>query len=247
MRRIIGAMRVLLPLLPLLPLLVAALALGAPNLPLGAQTMSLTPFAREKARLILEHQASCLGCHEIEGRGGRVGPSLDYVAQRRNAEYIRAMIADPQSVVPGSAMPKPMMPPASLELITRYIVKLAGPGPPPNPSPRQPASPQPAAGLYARWCASCHGPAGKGDGPNARYLPVRPAVHAGAATMSLRSDDALFDAIAGGGAVMGKNPRMPAFGATLTSAEIRALVGYIRSLCKCDGPPWSRDGARPPL
>jgi cytochrome c oxidase cbb3-type subunit III len=222
----------------LLMLLVAAA-------PLGAQA-ALTPYGRMKARMILEQQAPCLGCHELDGQGGRVGPSLDYVAQRRNAAYIRAMIADPQSVVPGSAMPKPMMPAASLELITRYIVRIAGPGPVPNPPPRQP-SPQTGGGLYARWCASCHGATGKGDGPNARYLPVKPAVHADAATMSLRSDDALFDAIAGGGVVMGKNPRMPAFGGTLTDAEIRKLVGYLRELCKCEAPPWSRDGQRPPL
>jgi mono/diheme cytochrome c family protein len=83
---------------------------------------------------------------------------------------------------------------------------------------------------------------GKGNGPNARHLPVKPAAHADAAAMSLRPDDSLFDAIAGGGAVMGKSPRMPAFGATLTRAEIRALVAYIRDLCECQGPAWSRDG-----
>src|SRR5258705_13731655 len=84
---------------------------------------------------------------------------------------------------------------------------------------------------------------GNGDGPNARYLPVPPAVHASAARMSLRPDDALFDAIAGGGAIMGKSPRMPAFGATLSPPEIRSLVAYIRALCACQGPAWSRDGS----
>jgi mono/diheme cytochrome c family protein len=62
--------------------------------------------------------------------------------------------------------------------------------------------------------------------------------------MSMRSDDALFDAIGGGGAVMGKSARMPAFGATLSSAEIRALVAYIRALCACRAPAWSVDGSR---
>jgi mono/diheme cytochrome c family protein len=63
--------------------------------------------------------------------------------------------------------------------------------------------------------------------------------------MSVRSDDALFDAIAGGGAVMGKSARMPAFGATLAPAEIRSLVAYIRTLCACRGPAWSTDGSKP--
>ncbi len=64
--------------------------------------------------------------------------------------------------------------------------------------------------------------------------------------MSRRSDDALFDAIAGGGAIMNKSPRMPAFGETLSHGEIQSLVRHIRALCKCAGPAWSTDGpARP--
>jgi mono/diheme cytochrome c family protein len=60
--------------------------------------------------------------------------------------------------------------------------------------------------------------------------------------MSVRSDDVLYGAIAGGGAIMNRSPRMPAFGETLPDAQIRALVRYIRTLCGCEGPAWSRDG-----
>jgi hypothetical protein len=63
--------------------------------------------------------------------------------------------------------------------------------------------------------------------------------------MSKRSDDALYDTIAAGGAVMNRSPRMPAFGASLMPDEMRALVRHIRELCRCQGPEWSRDGARP--
>jgi mono/diheme cytochrome c family protein len=106
-----------------------------------------------------------------------------------------------------------------------------------------------APALYARFCAACHGADGKGNGPNASYLPVKPAVHASREAMARRSDDALFDAISGGGAVMGKNARMPPFGATLTRAEISSLVRHIRELCRCRGPAWSDDrraGTRAP-
>ena len=58
--------------------------------------------------------------------------------------------------------------------------------------------------------------------------------------MSRRSDDMLFDAIAAGGAVLNRSPRMPPFGETLSREEIRGLVRHIRALCRCEGPAWSR-------
>jgi mono/diheme cytochrome c family protein len=189
----------------------------------------------------------CLGCHELDGEGGRVAPSLTTVAGRRDAAYIGAIIDDPQRVVPGAAMPKTPMAASARELITEYLARGAQQGIAPEapqlrPSPARDGAP---SSLYNRWCAACHGPSGGGDGPNAKYLPVRPAIHNSAAQMRARSDDALFDAIAGGGAIMGKSPRMPAFGATLSPPEIRSLVSYIRTLCACEGPAWSRDNAKP--
>jgi len=111
-----------------------------------------------------------------------------------------------------------------------------------SPAASVPAAPNGIA-LYAKWCASCHGASGMGDGPDARRLPVAPARHADAAAMSKRPDDSLYDVIAVGGPPYGRSARMPAFGATLSSSEIRALVAQIRLLCKCQGPAWSRHGA----
>lgn len=197
---------------------------------------------------ILRQQVSCLGCHELNGDGGRLGPSLSDVGTRRSAAYIRAMIDDPQRVVPGSLMPRSRLDSATKALITSYLSRNASPGSVPVLVPVQVnRSPVPdPRSLYVRWCSGCHGPNGAGDGPNARYLPVKPAAHRDAAAMASRPDDSLYDAIAAGGAIMGKSPRMPAFAGTLTPGEIRSLVGYIRTLCSCAGPAWSRDpGAAP--
>ena len=209
---------------------------------LGVGQNSLTPFAERKAVTILRQQASCLGCHELNGDGGRLAPSLTDVGNRRSAAYIRAMIDDPQRVVPGAAMPRPRLDSATKALITSYLTRGASPGPVPVPQSQADRSltPDPRS-LYVKWCSSCHGPNGAGDGPNARYLPVSPAAHRDAIAMGKRPDDSLFDAIAGGGAIMGKSPRMPAFAGSLTPAEIRSLVSYIRTLCACSAPAWSRD------
>lgn len=214
--------------------------------PLAAQQPPLTPFQEHRARTLLRDQLPCLGCHELDGDGGRIAPSLSTVGQRRSADYIRAIIHDPQSVVPGAAMPHTEMPASTRELIIRLLSRRSRRGPGPPPSNLSGALNVAPATLYATWCASCHGERGDGQGANARYLPIPPAVHASAELMSGRSDDALYDAIAGGGAVMGKSARMPAFGATLTQAEMQSLVVYIRALCSCAGPTWSRDATRLP-
>lgn len=199
----------------------------------------LTPFAARKAESLLRDHLPCLGCHAFGDEGGRLAPDLRSVRERRSAAYIAAMVDDPQRLVPGSGMPRIVLPAATRDLVVRYLQSLPGSG-----SATAPALP-PAAGagegtaLYTRWCASCHGPGGGGDGPNARHLPVRPAVHADAAAMRARSDDALFDTIAGGGAIMNRSPRMPPFGETLSASEIRSLVAEIRRLCGCEGPSWS--------
>ncbi len=203
----------------------------------------LSPFQKQKAETLLHTQLACLGCHELNGDGGRIAPSLSDVGKRRSARYIQAMVVDPRAAHPGVPMPQPQLAAPVRDLIARYLTSGAtGADFPTMAAPQvAPATPNGAA-LYAKWCASCHGAAGKGDGENAKHLPVPPARHADAAAMSRRSDDALYDVIAVGGAPYGRSARMPAFGETLTVAEIRALVGQIRSLCNCQGPAWARPG-----
>ncbi|MDP6479835.1 MAG: HEAT repeat domain-containing protein [Phycisphaerales bacterium] len=54
-----------------------------------------------QGRWIVEHHtsASCIRCHQIDGRGGIAGPSLDGVADRLDREALLDSIIDPQKVV----------------------------------------------------------------------------------------------------------------------------------------------------
>lgn len=220
----------------------ALLALLTVPTVVGAQSVSA--FSKLKAERLIREQLPCLGCHKLNGDGGTIGPDLTTVRERRSPAYIAQMIADPQRVVPGAIMPRTPMPAATRELVARYLASLPGDGSAaPATADRRPSATTPApdgAQLYAKWCAACHGATGGGDGPNASSLPVRPAVHSSRDAMAARPDDSLFDTIAAGGAVMNRSPRMPAFGATLSPAEIRSLVRHIRTLCRCEGPEWSR-------
>jgi mono/diheme cytochrome c family protein len=222
----------------------------------------LTPFDQAKAATLLRDRLPCLGCHTLDGKGGKLAPELSTVRTRRDPAYIARVVMDPQGTVPGSLMPQTPMPAEWRALVVRYLggdsnMLAATSGAPMTVAPAsggsvtlRPVSAPPAdtsgGALYARFCTGCHGTQGKGDGPNAASLPIPPARHASRDAMSARPDDALFDTIAGGGSIMNRSPRMPAYGTTLTSAQIRALVRHIRSLCQCTGPAWSSDGERAP-
>jgi len=83
---------------------------------------------------------------------------------------------------------------------------------------------------YVTYCSGCHGESGKGDGPAAASLPVKPANHADGATMSQLSDKFLFEIISKGGQAVGKSPFMPAWGNQLKEQQVRDVIAYIRSL-----------------
>ncbi|MBI4502542.1 MAG: c-type cytochrome [Gemmatimonadetes bacterium] len=203
----------------------------------------LSPFERRKAEELIRRRYPCLGCHELGAAGGRIGPRLTDVGTRRSAAYIHAMISNPQHSAPGTIMPRVPMPPATIDLLASYLSSGGGTGAFADTA-RKVGTLQPAAGdapaVYGRYCAPCHGTEGKGDGPNATFLPIRPSAHASAARMSVRSDDALFDTIFSGGYIMNRSNLMPPFGATLTREDIWGLVRHIRTLCRCQGPTWSR-------
>ena len=114
------------------------------------------------------------------------------------------------------------------------------PEPKPSAAPATPAEPTVAGGppgpaqgeaLYKQFCSTCHGE-GRGNGPAAAGLPVKPADHTNGAVMNKISDSELFKAIKEGGPAVGKSPAMPPWGGSLKDEQIRALVLYVRSLAK---------------
>jgi len=94
----------------------------------------------------------------------------------------------------------------------------------PNVPPGTPG----AERLYLGLCATCHGPDGRGSWRAALFL-VRPGNLADGEQVSRRSDQYLFDIIKHGGAPIGR-PGMPAFGSTISDAEIEELARYVRGL-----------------
>lgn len=69
----------------------------------GSPVVSLTNISisqPEKFKLL------CTACHSLGGNGGVVGPALDGVGKKFDAEYLKKWISDPNSIKPGTTMPK---------------------------------------------------------------------------------------------------------------------------------------------
>ena len=86
-------------------------------------------------------------------------------------------------------------------------------------------------GLYAHYCAHCHGESGAGDGLNAYALPVKPPDFSSRAWQESRTDAALEDFIRLGGRLSGRSPLCPALG-TSSSERVLYLRCYLRSLAR---------------
>jgi len=88
--------------------------------------------------------------------------------------------------------------------------------------------------IYERFCLTCHGASGRGDGPTGKLLTPRPSdfskhmPHHGGADWA----DYYFKIIKDGGQSVGRSPLMVAWGGQLKPEEIWDVISYIQALAK---------------
>ena len=84
--------------------------------------------------------------------------------------------------------------------------------------------------VFARYCATCHGDNGKGDGQNASNLNPPPPDLTGSKNLA----DAAYvqRVIAEGSAAAGRSPLSPPWGRTLSLQEIEYVTQYCRALAR---------------
>lgn len=117
----------------------------------------------------------------------RQGPDLANVGNRRSAEWNRLHLREPRAVSPGSRMPSYAHlfrggDDAEGEALISYLASLGAETISARLSQAHAWRPLPTAvidetrsrRLFAKLCANCHGPDGRGDGPLAARLSVRP-------------------------------------------------------------------------
>jgi mono/diheme cytochrome c family protein len=100
-------------------------------------------------------------------------------------------------------------------------------------APAAKASPESIANgeaLFKRSCQTCHGPAGKGDGPAAKTLKGKLPDLSDKAVMAKLTDPAIHELVSNG--KKGEIGNMPAMAKRLKPEEITDIVNYVRTLAK---------------
>lgn len=85
---------------------------------------------------------------------------------------------------------------------------------------------------FQQFCATCHGPAGAGDGPASGALRPKPRALNDAEWQATVDDEYLKKVITEGGAAVGLSPMMTPWGHTLKGDDLENVVAYIRSLAE---------------
>ncbi len=203
------------PVSPVLALEMAQIELEAGNLAAARQWLDQADLGQVEQRAALCEAATALGLLDEAQQADALFRQADAAYRRgRRIGDLRARLA----VEPGDH--------AAREELARWT------GP---PQPEAPSAPPDRAGgpplaaqaaparlpseLYTRWCAACHGPEGRGDGPAARHLfppprdfhtesfrlvstpnaiptreDIRAAIHRGMPGTAMRAFDHLTDA-----------------------------------------------------
>ncbi|MBI3766445.1 MAG: c-type cytochrome, partial [Ignavibacteriales bacterium] len=125
-------------------------------------TSPLTNPIVEKDPLVLAghrlyQELKCSYCHSIGGQGGLVGPELDKVVGEQTEEWLKKHFRDPQTLSPGTVMPKLNLLDDEITVLVAYMKSL-GSGPFTEEAPK----------LFNENCTTCHriGKEGGDVGPN---------------------------------------------------------------------------------
>jgi cytochrome c oxidase cbb3-type subunit 3 len=197
----------------------------------------------------LFHEKGCQGCHQLNGRGGNLGPALDNEGLKVPHQLPMAHVEgphtlpqwliehfnDPQVVVTGSQMRNPGLSFEETMALTAYMLSLQQ-----RDLPRSYISPafhatlaeqtQPSdltgEQLYGRFCATCHA-----DGRFGRYdkfyKKFMPAI-GNAPFLAVADSEFIVSAIRNGrpGTLM---PAWDAGSGGLSDGEISRIINYLRT------------------
>ena len=183
---------------------------------------------------------SCLGCHQIkddEGNniGGPISVNLYDAGNRYRLDWWSRFAENPQDFTPHSGEYLADISLRKARHIIGYLMTLGVKDfkfyEPWESETFKKADAGRGAKVYKEYCVQCHGPQGKGDGPGAKGLDQKSAVHA-ELPLSDYPKDYLYNLIYFGGKSVGKSPNMPDWGRTIPTQSLADVIAYVRSTFK---------------
>jgi mono/diheme cytochrome c family protein len=183
----------------------------------------------EAGRLLLG-ELNCVTCHKAEGFNIKQAPVLTHAGDRLQADWVRAYLADPQKVKPGTTMPRANLTPEDIDVLTHFLATLTSGRPlilPGGPAPK-------TRDLYnSVGCAACHAPLEKPELAGSVPLPDLRAKYSSPAALAQFLLDPLSVRPSG---------RMPRL--NLTGGEAAALAAHFIGLPprEADEPADARPG-----
>lgn len=207
--------------------------------PLSAYYVSMKTIPGPLAGRRLFEEKGCIGCHSVGGKGGKVGPALDEVAKRHNADWISAHFRNPSAVSPGTVMPQFNFNEQEIRALTEFLLSLSDT----NivgfmKIPSLMTSVERGKAVYKKYgCAGCHAADGQGGVPNpnaktAQQVPGLKFVSEGYTKDELRKR--ILDGQKEIPAMDPKRPApplyMPAWRGRIAEGELNDLMDYLMSL-----------------
>ncbi len=81
----------------------------------------------ERGKRLYENKYGCNGCHNVDGEGGKIGPTLDRAGFRLNATWIYRWLKNPQAMDTHTRMPALGLSDADAKAVTLYLATLRAP------------------------------------------------------------------------------------------------------------------------
>lgn len=186
----------------------------------------------------------CIGCHIIDGRGGKMGPDITFVGDKTRHDFdfshfsgeehtvpawLHNHFVDPGELSPGTSMPDMELTDEDAVALTAYVLSLRSKDVPLSYSvsrsiTEEPLPPQTGQEMYDMMCSACHGK----DGRESEVPGVRTPALNNPDMLAVASDNYLRYIIDQGRT----NTSMPAWGPEsggITYDEIDRIVEHIRT------------------
>lgn len=159
------------PLHPALALEMAQIELERGDLPSARQWLEHVDCAELEDRETLRAAATAFALSDQAEKAAAVFAQADTAYGRaRRIEDLRARLAiDPSDAARRGELAG-LVGQAQADVAAAHAGASPSQGPPLADVAARPGPANSASDLYMRWCAACHGPEGRGDGPAARHL-----------------------------------------------------------------------------